>query len=126
MVWLMRVTGDKLGSSLEGKEVALKQFPKTKSNPFDSTAVNEIEIGNLMFPMQVKEGCEGDNDEEFERGFALDTEENPGMKNISKLLDIIDEKQDLWLVYEVGSECLSKHLHEVKGEFFKGERIYNI
>lgn len=126
LVWLMQVTGDRLGSQLCEREVALKQFPKTKSNPFDSTAVNEIEIGNLMFPMQVKDGCEGDNDDEFERGFALDAEAYPGIKNISKLLDVIDEKQDLWLVYEVGADCLSRHLHEVKGESFKGERIYNI
>lgn len=50
-VWLMKVEGNRLGSDLEGKEVALKQFPKTKQNPFDSTALTEIEIGNLMFPM---------------------------------------------------------------------------
>tara|TARA_B110000285_G_scaffold224619_1_gene281678 strand:- start:66 stop:305 length:240 start_codon:yes stop_codon:yes gene_type:complete len=29
-------------------------------------------------------------------------------------------------VYEVGSKCLGKHLAEVKGEFYKGERIYNV
>lgn len=104
----------------------MKQFPKTRSNPYDSTAVNEIEIGNIIFPMQVKDGFEGDNDDEFERGYALEKSEYPGIINISKMLDVVDEKQDLWLVYEVGSDCLSKHLHEVKGEFFKGERIYNI
>ena len=32
----------------------------------------------------------------------------------------------MWLVYEVGSKSLSRLLHDVKGEFYKGERIYNV
>jgi serine/threonine protein kinase len=32
----------------------------------------------------------------------------------------------LWLVYEVGSQSLSSILFNVKGEFYKGERIYNV
>ena len=42
------------------------------------------------------------------------------------MINLIEDKQDLWIVYEVGSKCLSKHLHDVKGEFYRGERIYNI
>lgn len=76
--------------------------------------------------MEVKDGFDGENDDEFERVFALDPENFPGIKNISKLMDIIDDKSDLWLVYELGSACLGKVLHEVKGEFFRGERLYNI
>ena len=30
------------------------------------------------------------------------------------------------MVYEVGSHSLSKHLFDVKGEFYKGERIYHV
>jgi len=56
-----------------------------------------------MFPLEVKDGCDGDKDDEFERTFGLDPEEYPGIKNISKLIDIIDDKNDLWLSYEVGS-----------------------
>ena len=41
------------------------------------------------------------------------------------LIDQISDKQDFWLVYEVGSNCLGKLLVDVKGEFYKGERIYN-
>lgn len=48
----------------------------------------------------------------------------PGIKFIAKLLDEIDDSKDFWLVYEVGSSSLNKHLFEVKGEFYKGERIY--
>lgn len=76
--------------------------------------------------MEVKEGFEGENDDEFKRNYALDPIEFPGIKSICKLIDIIDDKHDLWLAYEVGSACMSKILHEVKGEFFKGERVYNV
>ena len=48
------------------------------------------------------------------------------MRSIAKLIDDIDEPKDYWLVYEVGSHSLSKHLFDVKGEFFKGERIYHV
>jgi serine/threonine protein kinase len=46
------------------------------------------------------------------------------MLSIARLLDEIEEKQDFWLVYEVGATSLSKHLFDVKGEFYKGERLY--
>jgi len=48
------------------------------------------------------------------------------MKSIAKLIDDIEEGKDYWLVYEVGSYSMSKHLFDVKGEFFKGERIYHV
>jgi hypothetical protein len=56
--------------------------------------------------------------------YGLDPIDYPGMKSIAKLLDEIEEVKDYWLVYEVGAHSLSKHLYEVKGEFYKGERIY--
>ena len=56
----------------------------------------------------------------------MDPHQYPGMKQIAKLIDDIDETKDYWLVYEVGSHSLSKHLFDVKGEFFKGERIYHV
>ena len=58
--------------------------------------------------------------------YALDPTKNPGIKSIARLLNQVDEAKDFWLVYEVGSEPLGKHLTEVKGEFYKGERIYNV
>jgi hypothetical protein len=42
------------------------------------------------------------------------------------LIDDIEDQKDYWLVYEVGSHSLTKHLFEVKGEFYKSERIYHI
>jgi serine/threonine protein kinase len=39
----------------------------------------------------------------------------------------VEDKKDLWLIYEVckGSN-LNECLFEVKGEFFKGERVYGV
>ena len=49
-----------------------------------------------------------------------------GLRHISKLLQIIDDTKDIWLAYEVGAQTLGKHLFDVKGEFFHGERIYSV
>ena len=69
-------------------KVALKQFPKVKGScPLDNSAKIEIETGNTLFPLQVKDGCTGDNDEDYERGYAIEENEHPGMKNIAKLID---------------------------------------
>jgi serine/threonine protein kinase len=76
--------------------------------------------------MVVKDGCEGNHDHDFERSYALDPEENPGIKSIARLIDQAEDRNDFWLIYEVGAGCLGKHLCEVKGEFYKGERIYNV
>ena len=59
-------------------------------------------------------------------GYALDQNKYPGIKMIAKLLEVFEEPKDFWLVYEVGSLPLSKHLFEVKGETYKSERIYSV
>ncbi len=59
-------------------------------------------------------------------GYGVDSHAFPGIKSITKLIDDIEENRDFWLVYEVGSHSLSKMLYDVKGEFFKGERIYHV
>ena len=49
----------------------------------------------------------------------------PGGENICKLLNFVEDKKDLWLIYELCSgKTLNEHLFDVKGEFYKGERIY--
>lgn len=130
LVWLAEVKdAAKLGYDMEqtGMKVALKQFPKTKGqNPIDSSARIEIEIGNTMFPLELKDGCSGDLDTDYERGCAVEEADFPGIKSIAKLIDTIEDNKDFWLVYEVGSKCLGKQLTEVKGEFYKGERIYRV
>lgn len=34
--------------------------------------------------------------------------------------------KDQWLVFELGGSTLSKILYEMKGQFFKGERVYSV
>lgn len=38
----------------------------------------------------------------------------------------IQDSKDIWVFYEVGGSSLSKLLFEMKGEFYNGERVYNI
>lgn len=48
-------------------------------------------------------------------------------KNICMLLDSMEDKKDLWLIYEVcPGRTMNEHLFEVKGEFYKGERVYMV
>jgi len=43
------------------------------------------------------------------------------------LIDSIVEKKDFWLIYEMcKGRTMNEHLFNVKGEFFKGERIYMV
>ena len=37
-----------------------------------------------------------------------------------------EDKQDLWIVYELCGTPLSKLLLNHKGQFYKGERIYEV
>ena len=48
-----------------------------------------------------------------------------GGENICRLLNYVEDKKDLFLIYEVCSgKTMNEHLFDVKGEFYKGERIY--
>jgi hypothetical protein len=43
------------------------------------------------------------------------------------LIDSIADKRDLWLVYELcPGQTLNEMLFWIKGEFYKGERIYQV
>ena len=90
LVWLATVKDAKkrgLPDELEGHRVALKQFPKVRGIPIDNSAKIEIETCNVLFPLSVKDGFEGDNDDEFERTYAIDPELHPGIKSIARLID---------------------------------------
>lgn len=50
-----------------------------------------------------------------------------GGENICRLLDYVEDKKDLWLIYEVcKGQTMNEAMFEVKGEFYKGERIYMV
>ena len=43
------------------------------------------------------------------------------------MFEVVEDKKDLWIIYEVcPGKNLNEALFEVKGEFFKGERIYMV
>lgn len=87
-----------------GKRVAIKQFPKKLDT---SSGKVEALILQRIFETQI------------------DPAQFPGIKYIAELLDINEDKHDLWLTYELGGMTLTKNLFEVKGQFFKGERVYH-
>lgn len=48
-----------------------------------------------------------------------------GGENICRLLDYQEDKKDLFLIYEVcKGKTMNEAMFDVKGEFYKGERIY--
>lgn len=87
-----------------GKKVAIKQFPKKVD--FSSGKIEAL-ILQRIFDSKISPS------------------DFPGIKYIAELLDVNEDKNDLWLTYELGGMTLTKNLFEVKGEFYKGERVYH-
>jgi serine/threonine protein kinase len=95
------------------QEVAIKQFPK------GSAQVSNLESGRseLKFNQQLF-GPDGEPHPEIR--------DHPGVQYFCRLLNHREDSKDLWLIFEVCGKPLSKALWEVKGEFYKGERIYSV
>ena len=85
-------------------KVAIKQFSKASGHQNIESAKVEMEISKLIF----------------------NGEEHPGVKYIVRLLNKIEDKKDIWLIYETGGSSLTQVLFDIKGEFYKGERIYKV
>ena len=49
-----------------------------------------------------------------------------GINYITQFLHHKLTPRDTWMVFELGGHTLSKLLFEMKGEFFKGERVYHV
>lgn len=82
----------------------MKQFPK-QGNQCDTSAIVELQIARLISSAGQLRGIE----------------------HIAQLHDSVEDKKDLWLIYEVcRGKNLNECLFEVKGEFFKGERVYGV
>lgn len=48
-------------------------------------------------------------------------------EDICMLRDSAEDKKDLWLIYELcPGKTMNEHLFDVRGEFYKGERIYMV
>jgi serine/threonine protein kinase len=92
-----------LGTKGEDK-VAIKQFARARNLKVDIDSWRtEVEINKILF-----------------------SSNDASIANIAKCLGVIEELKDVWVVYELGGQSLTKQLFEIKGEFFKGERLYKI
>ncbi|EAR93546.4 Serine/Threonine kinase (macronuclear) [Tetrahymena thermophila SB210] len=49
-----------------------------------------------------------------------------GINNFLKCYEIRHTQRDIFIVYELGGGSLSSILYEIKGEFYKNERVYKI
>ena len=81
-------------------ECAVKQTPK-KNNPDLFVAKNEINILKIL----NSENCN---------------------ELIPKIYGVDEDNNDIWFAFEKGGISLSSLTFKIKGEFEKGERIYNI
>lgn len=51
----------------------------------------------------------------------------PEIKYVARLIESVEDKKDLWLIYELcDGKNMNESLFDVRGEFFKGERIYMV
>lgn len=49
-----------------------------------------------------------------------------GYENIIEIKYVEESMKDVWIVQELGGKTLSKALYNMKGEFYKGERVYAV
>eukprot|EP00742_Colponemidia_sp_Colp-10_P005295 GILJ01005656.1.p1 GENE.GILJ01005656.1~~GILJ01005656.1.p1 ORF type:complete len:554 (-),score=66.86 GILJ01005656.1:261-1823(-) len=102
------------GVSPSGEKVAIKQVSKIsgKAKQDLDASKKELRIARLFF--------------DESGGPRLDARVYPGLNHVCSLLSHYDGKKDMFLVFENGGTALTKHLFEIKGEFWKGQRIYQI
>ena len=86
-----------------GQKVAVKQVSRSNGSNVVESCKREIYFGQLLSDVS-----------------------HPAVENIAKFLDFKNERHDLWAMFEVGGTSLSKALFTLKGEFLKGERVYQI
>lgn len=111
MVWLCKKN--------ENEFYALKQIPKKiKGNPEGQNSVNSIiarKEKDLLAYLQT-------NKDQFKTP-ETDYIEND---NLIKLIDTIEDNNDIWIVFEKAGKSLNSLMFRIKGEFLGNERIYLI
>ena len=91
--------------SNENKEYAVKQISKKNNNNQSLLNIARNEINILKY---------------------LNEKNNTHCDIIPKIFDHYEDNNDIWFSYEKGGNSLSALSFKIKGEFEKGERIYNI
>mmetsp|Transcript_63623 Transcript_63623/g.207568 ORF Transcript_63623/g.207568 Transcript_63623/m.207568 type:complete len:542 (-) Transcript_63623:76-1701(-) len=109
VVWLATPLGQR------DRVVAIKQIAKGTSGKRLSdvaSARKEIFFGSVLF----HPGGEP----------KLPTSRYPGIEHIARLLDHVETKRDMWMVMEYGGTSLTKMAYNIRGEFYRSERIYRV
>lgn len=91
----------------DGQLYAMKQFPKsgTGATKFDPSAYVELQMAQLIRQHSTREEQD----------------------SICMMIESVDDKKDLWLIYElVEGRTMNELLFDVRGEFYRGERIYMV
>ena len=92
------------------EKFAIKKFPKFKNDPNYKSGLNEAKLNKEFF---------------MTNGQPYDTyKDHPGLNSICKLYHVLEDKSDLWLIFEPCGVPLTKLLFHTKGQFLMGERIY--
>lgn len=115
-----------------GKKFAVKQI-SLSGFVTDSTLKKEIDIDSILFKPQL----EKENSISGDMGYPTESErfnyedddyiiQQRAERNLIRIVDTHKTSKEVFLVLEVGGNCLSSELFSFKGEFHKGERIYQI
>lgn len=100
-------------SLVNGMEYALKQISKkSKSDVIINSNRREIEILTYF------------NKSETET--ETKTEYKVFYKHIIKLIEYIEDNNDIWIVFEKGGRSIGTLMFKIKGDFIENERIYLI
>ena len=122
IVWLC-YKSDLNSDDLDTNEYAVKQISKkTNSNNLSLFNIN-INEDNLKIARNEIKILKALN----ENNIINENEKNSRLCDvIPKLYDFYEDNNDIWFSFEKGGKSLSSLSYKIKGEFEKGERIYNI
>ena len=111
IVWLCNKASS--NDNIDTKEYAVKQISKKPSNN------NSLLCLNLEENIKIARN-------EIKILKILNNNEQNICEIIPKLYEYYEDNNDIWFAYEKGGNSLSSLSFKIKGEFEKGERIYNI
>lgn len=103
VVWACR-------SQMTNEIYAVKQFPKVNGK-YDPAANREIEFCEALFKT-----LSPDQTWMQDQILAEQVKQYPGLASISRLCDKVEDRDDLWLVYEVGQKTLHERLYQISRE----------
>ena len=111
IVWLCNKASS--NDNIDTKDYAVKQISKKPSNN------NSLLCLNLEENIKIARN-------EINILKILNNNEKNICEIIPKLYEYYEDNNDIWFAYEKGGNSLSSLSFKIKGEFEKGERIYNI